>query len=70
MDELIEYYGDIRRNTFFIQLINLKQRGLVTNHIKQFQKLSIRVKKILEDNWLDLFMGTLKEKIQHEEFLF
>ena len=36
VEELIVYYGDINRNTFFIQLVNLKQKGLVTEHIKQF----------------------------------
>jgi hypothetical protein len=70
MDELIAHYGDIKRNTFFSQLINLQQRGPITEHIQQFQKLSLRVKNILEDNLLDLFMGTLKESIQHEVHLF
>jgi hypothetical protein len=27
-DELISHYGDIKRNTFFIQLINLQPPGL------------------------------------------
>jgi hypothetical protein len=31
--------------------------------------LSLRVNKIPEDNLLDLFMGTLKESIQHEVHL-
>ena len=45
-EELIAHYGDINSNTFFIQLVNLKQKGLVTDHIKQFQQLSLRVKNI------------------------
>ena len=67
---MIAHYGDINRNTIFIQLINLKQRGLVTEHIKQFQQLSIRVKNISEDNLLDLFIRTLKDNIQHAVHLF
>jgi hypothetical protein len=70
MDELISHYGDIKSNTFFSQLINLRQKGPITEHIQQFQKLSLRVKNIPEDNLLDLFMGTLKENIQHEVHLF
>jgi hypothetical protein len=70
MDELISHYGDIKSNTFFSQLINLWQKGPITEHIQQFQNLSLRVKNILEDNLLDLFMGTLKENIQHEVHLF
>ena len=36
IEELIAHYGDINNNTFFIQLVNLKQKSLVTKHIKQF----------------------------------
>ena len=61
MEELISYH-----NIFFIQLVNLKQNGLVVEHIQQFQKLSLRVKNIPNDNVLDLFMGTLKDNIQHD----
>ena len=35
-EELIAHYGDINSNTFFSQLVNLKQKGSVTDHIKQF----------------------------------
>ena len=45
-EELIAPYRDINNNTFFIQLVNLKKKGLVTKHIKQFQQLSLRVKNI------------------------
>jgi hypothetical protein len=65
-DELIAHYGDIKSNTFFSELINLRQKGPITKHIQQFQNLSLRVKKISEDDLLDLFMDTLKENIQHE----
>jgi hypothetical protein len=69
-DELISHYGDIKRNTLFNPLINLQQRGPIIEHIQQFQKLILGVKNILEDNLLDLFMGTLKDNIQHEVHLF
>ena len=67
---MIAHYGDIHNNTFFSQLVNLKQKGLVTEHIKQFEQLSLRVKNISEDNLLDLFIGTLKDDIQHEVCIF
>ena len=60
----------LNRNTFFIEMVNIKKKGPVTEHIKQFQKLSLRVKKISEDNFLDLFIGTLKDNIQNEVHLF
>ena len=63
---MIAHYGDKNSNTFFSQLVSLKQKGLVTEHIKQFQQLSLRVNNISEDNLLDLFIGTLKYNIQHE----
>ena len=65
IEELISYYDD-KNNTFFSQLVNLKQKGLVVEHIQQFQKLSLKVKNIPNDNLLDLFMGNLKDNIKHE----
>jgi len=65
IEELITHYADLKSNTFFSQLINLKQRGSYTKHIHNFQKLSFRVENIPEDYMLDLFMGILKENIQH-----
>ena len=47
-EELISYHVD-KNNTFFIQLVYLKQKGLVSEHIQQFQKLSLRVKTIPND---------------------
>ena len=63
---MIAHYEDTKRNTFFSQLINLKQKGLVGEHIEDFQKLNIRVIDIPEEHMIDLFIGTLKDNIQHE----
>jgi len=38
-------------------------------HIKDFQKLNIRVKDIPEKHRIDVFIGTLKDNIQHEVHL-
>ena len=48
MEEMIAHYENTKRNTFFIQLINLKQKGSMVEHIDDFQKLNIRVKYIPE----------------------
>jgi len=69
-DDLISHYGDIKKNTLFSQLINIRQKGPIIEHIQQFQKLGLKVKNIHEGNLLDLFMGTLKENIQNEVCLF
>ena len=45
-DEMIAHYEDTKSNTFFSQLINLKQKGSMMEHIEDFQKLNIRVKDI------------------------
>ena len=45
-EEIIAHYQDTNSNTFFIQLINLKQKCLVGEHIEDFQKLNIRVTDI------------------------
>jgi hypothetical protein len=63
---LIAHYGDIKSNTFFSQLINSQQICPIRENIQQFQRWSIEVKKITEDNLLDLFMNTLKESTQYE----
>ena len=57
------YYEDTKSNAFFSQLINLKQKGLVVEHIEDFQKLNIRVTDIPEEHRIDLFIGTLKDNI-------
>ena len=63
---MIENYEDKKSNTFFIQLINLKQKGSIVEYIEDFQKLNIRVKDIPEEHMIDAFIGTLKDNIQHE----
>ena len=35
-------------------------------HIEDFQKLNIRVKDIPKEHRIDVFIGTLKDNIQHE----
>ena len=63
---MIAHYEDTKSNTFFSQLINLKQKGLVVEHIEDFQKLNIRVTNIPEEHKIYVFIGTLKDNIQHE----
>ena len=41
----------------------------MVEHIEDFQKLNIRIADILEKNRIDVFIGTLKDNIQHEVFL-
>ena len=50
MEEMIAHYADTKRNTFFSQLINLKQKVSVVEHIEDFQNLNIRVTDILEEH--------------------
>ena len=38
----------------------------MVEHIEDFQKLNIRVTDIPEEHRIDLFIGTLKDDIQHE----
>jgi len=38
-------------------------------HIEEFQKLNIRVKNILEEHRNDVFIGTLKDNMQHDVHL-
>jgi hypothetical protein len=69
MEEMIAHYEDTRRNTLFIQFINLKQKGSVTKHIENFQRLNIKVIDIPNENLIDVFIGTLNDNIQHEVHL-
>jgi hypothetical protein len=69
MEEMIAHYEDTRSNTFFSQLINLKQKGSVTEHIENFQRLNIKVTDIPDEHLIDVFIGTLKDNIQHEVHL-
>jgi hypothetical protein len=69
MEEMITHYDDTRRNTFFSQLINLKQKGSVTERIENFQRLNIKVTNVPYEHLIDVFKGTLKDNIQHEVHL-
>jgi hypothetical protein len=64
--EMIAHYEDTRSNTFFIQLINIKKKGLVVEHIENFQILNKKVKDIPYEHFIDVFIGTLKDNVQHE----
>ena len=66
MEEMIAHYEDTNRNTFFSQLINLKHKGSMVEHIEDFQKLIIMVNNIPEEHRIDVFIGTLKDNIQYE----
>ena len=66
---MIAHYDDTNSNTFFSQLINLKQKGSMAEHIEDFQKLNIRVSDILEEHRIDVFIGNLNDNIQHEVHL-
>jgi hypothetical protein len=66
MEEMIAHYEDTRSNTLFSQLINLKQKGSVTEHIENFQRLNIKVTYIPDEHLIDVFIGTLRDNIQHE----
>jgi hypothetical protein len=60
------HYEDTRSNAFFSQLINLKKKGSVTEHIENFQRFNIKVTDIPDEHLIDVFIGTLKDNIQHE----
>ena len=47
-------------------MINLKQKGSVIEHIENFQRLNIKVINIPNEHLIDVFIGTLKDNIQHE----
>jgi hypothetical protein len=66
MEEMIAHYEDTRINTFFSQLINLKQKGSIIEHIENFQRLNIKVIDIPDEHLIDVFIGTLRGNIQHE----
>jgi len=62
----VAHYEDTKRNTFFSQLINLKQKGSMAEHIEDFQRLNIEINDILEEHRIDVFTSTLEDNIQHE----
>ena len=61
---MIAHYEDTKSNTFFNQLINLKQKGSLVEHIEDFQKLNIRVTDIPKEYRIDVFIGTLKDNMK------
>jgi hypothetical protein len=63
---MITHYEDTRSNTLFIQLINLKLKGSVAEHIENFQIWNTKVTNILDEHLIDVFIGTLKDNIQHK----
>ena len=65
-EELVAHYEDTKNNTFFSQWISLKQKGSIMEHIEEFQKLNIKVKDIPEEHRIDVFIGPLKDNIQHD----
>jgi hypothetical protein len=65
MEEMIEHYEDTWCNTFFIQLINLKQKGSVIENIENFQRLNIKVTCIPDEHLINVFIGNLRDNIQH-----
>ena len=67
--EMIGHYEDTKSNNFCSQLINLKQKGSMVEHIEDFQKLNIRVKDIPYEHRIDVSIGNLKDNIQHEVHL-
>ena len=69
MEEMIAHNEDIKRNTLFSKFINLKLKCSMEEHIEEFQKLNIRVNDIPKKQRIDVFIGTLKDKIQHEVHL-
>ena len=57
-EEMIAHYEDTKNNTLFSQLINLKQKGSMVEHIEEFQILNIRVTDILYDHKIGILIGT------------
>ena len=66
---MIVHYEDTKSNTFFSQLINLKQKGSIVEHIEDFQKLDIRVTNIPKEHRISVFIETLTDNIQHKAIL-
>jgi hypothetical protein len=68
-EEMTAHYENTRSNTFFSQLINLKKKGSITEHIDNFQRLNTKLIDIPDEHLIDAFIGTLKDNIQHEVHL-
>jgi len=68
-EELILHYEDTKGNTFFSQLINLKQKGTLVENIDNFQRLNIKVTNILDEHLTYVFIETIRDNIKHEGHL-
>ena len=53
MEELITHYEDPKSNTLFSHLRSLMKIGSVIEHIQNFQRLSLKVETIPDENMLD-----------------
>ena len=69
-EELQAQYSNSVVENFFSQLAKLQQIGSVKDYIQKFQNLSLRVDTIIEENLNNLFLGGLKDHIQHEVCIF
>ena len=58
MEEMIAHYEDKKSNNFFSQLINIKQKGSMVEHIEDFEKLNIRVTDIPKEHMIYFSIGT------------
>ena len=70
IEELQEQYRNSVTENFFNQLAKLQKTRSFKDYIQQFQYLSLRVDTITEENLNDLFLGGLKDHIQHEVRMF
>ncbi|KAH9291976.1 hypothetical protein KI387_042841, partial [Taxus chinensis] len=69
-EELQLHYSSSVSENYFSQLAKLRQTGSVKDYVHQFQNLSLRVENIPEENLNDLFLGGLKDHIEHEVRMF
>ncbi|KAH9297684.1 hypothetical protein KI387_029366, partial [Taxus chinensis] len=69
-EELQLHYSSSVSDNYFSQLAKLRQIGSVKDYIHHFQNLSLRVENITEENLNDLFLGGLKDHIEHEVRMF
>ena len=70
IEEILAQYSNSVIEKFFSQLAKLQQIGPLKDYIQKFKNLSLRVDTIIEENLNDLFLGGLKDHIQHEVRLF
>ena len=70
IEELQAQYSNSMTDNCFSKLAKLQQTGSVKDYIQKFQNLSLRLDTIIEKNLNDLFLGGLKDQIQHEVRMF